>query len=102
MDNRVITLTGGNIRNQHFYLRELRDFFPPDVFGGSSESEPGRSVTVHWGGPEPAVTDIAADKMIFRSRDFVRAFFSRYQLVEGERIAIEKLSDYEYRIAPLR
>src|SRR5262245_12402411 len=102
MENRVIVLTGGNIRNSSIRVRKIQDFFPPEVFGGASHAEAGRTISVHWGGAAPAITDIAGDKMIFRGRDFVRAFYSRYQLREGERISIEKLSEYEYRIAPIR
>jgi hypothetical protein len=52
------------------------------------------------GHPEPVQTDIAGDKMIFRCRGDVRRFFARHGLAEGDSVVIERLSPYEYRLAP--
>jgi hypothetical protein len=59
---------------------------------------------VHFDGlADPVETDIAgAPHKDFRRRRPIRQFFTRHNLKAGEKIAIEKLSDYEYRVLPIR
>ena len=47
----------------------------------------------------PVETDIAGDKKIFRKR-FWRDFFDHHRLEVGDRIALERLSEFEYRVYP--
>jgi hypothetical protein len=100
----VIGLTGGNVRNNHIYLRGHECFFPPDALGGPSEKDGlGALLTLHFEGlPEPVRTDIARDKLIFRNRRAVGRFFTLHSLGEGDSIIIDRISEYEYRIRPSR
>jgi hypothetical protein len=40
-----VSLTAGNVRNSHIYLREHLDFFPPDVLGAPNARD-GEGVSV--------------------------------------------------------
>ena len=65
----LIELTGGNIRNGHFYLRRHLSYFPDDAVGpANSRTGTGDPVTVHFAGrPAPVVTDIAGgNKLMLR------------------------------------
>jgi hypothetical protein len=101
-DRRIaIRLTQGNIRNGHVYLAGNRDFFPADVFGGANkEGGQGKLLTLTFEGfPGKLVeTDIASDKNIFRVRGVWREFFERHGLRGGDKIALERQSDYEYHV----
>ncbi|CTQ42252.1 hypothetical protein LAL4801_00677 [Roseibium aggregatum] len=56
-------ITGGNLRNNHFYVREFFDKFPADAIGGSNKkTAASRDITVDWGGPSLVLTDIDKTK----------------------------------------
>lgn len=40
---RLLTVTPGNVRQNHLYVRGLYDFFPPDCIGPSRKAKNGRS-----------------------------------------------------------
>jgi hypothetical protein len=50
---------------------------------------------------DPVAADIDAPHY-FRRRGPIRQFFAHHDLQPGEKIAIEKHSDYEYRVLPAR
>ena len=105
MENQKITinLTGGNIRNNHFYLSNNISVFPDDVIGGSSRQTSAlKTVTIEWGLKNKVVTDIAGDKKIFRERTWVGEFFKTNQLKEGDQIILEKIDPYFYRVYPVK
>lgn len=58
---------------------------------------------MHYVGlPETERTDIAGPPHLdFRRRGPIRRFFEHHKLQAGDKIAIEKRSDYEYRVTPL-
>jgi hypothetical protein len=92
-------LSAGNLRNSHFYLRDLVGAFPPDVIGGSnSRSGASGTVTIEWGGASPAVTDIDGTKRIFRSRGWIRAFFEKTGARVGDTVVIEQTGARSYRV----
>lgn len=98
----VIELTGGNVRNDHFYLRGL-PWLPSEVIGGSSEAEAAAQVLVVTFDPGPRVeTDVAGDKMILRARAPVGEFFKKINATEGTRIVVELTGPRELRVAKLR
>jgi hypothetical protein len=103
-DRIVITLTAGGLRSGYFSLRNHLDFFPADAVGASSRGGgEGAMLTVHFDGlPYPVETDITGTKKFFRSREPIGDFFAHHDLQPGENIAIEKQSDYEYRVLPVR
>lgn len=104
-DRIVITLTQGNLNNNHIYLSRHLDFFPEDAIGATNnQGKFGRPLTLHFEGlPGTAETDIVPDHKIFRLRDWHwREFFKRHDLRAGDQVAIERKSEYEYRVIPLR
>jgi hypothetical protein len=100
----VIPLTQGNLNNNHVYLRDHLDFFPADAIGAANAHDgQGTLLTVHFAGlPEAVETDIAGGKDLFRRRGPWRRFFAHHGLQPGDSVAIERLSAYEYRVAPAR
>jgi hypothetical protein len=104
-DRIVITLTGGSIRQNYIVVRDHLDFFPANAVGKANEDDgQGAQLTLHYAGlPEPERTDIAGHPHLdFRRRRPIRRFFELHELQSGDKIAIEKQSDYEYRVVPLR
>jgi hypothetical protein len=100
----VVTLTQGNLNNNHIYLSGHLDFFPADAIGTAGKQDKlGRPLKLHFEGlPGTADTDIASDKKIFRLRDWHwREFFKRHDLHARDQVAIERISAYEYRVVPL-
>jgi hypothetical protein len=65
-----VSLTAGNLRNNHVYLLEHLDFFPPDVLGvPNAHDGEGVPVKLRFDGTgEESVTDIPSDKLISRAR----------------------------------
>jgi len=104
-DRVVITLTKGNLNNNHIYLSGHLGFFPEDAVGATSkQGKQGKPLRLHFEGlPETAETDIVPDHKIFRLRDWHwQEFFKRHGLRAGDKVAIERISEYEYRVAPVR
>jgi len=105
---RLITVTGGNLRNNHMYFSGHHDFFDPSSYGGSSKKKIASStLTLQVDGlRDPVITDIAGtgcngkSRNFFRKRGWVRKFFEKHEIKEGDIIAIERLGDFRYRIYP--
>lgn len=95
----VIPLTGGNIRNGHFYLREARSLLPTNVIGGSNKSAAGWPVTVAFASGETVETDVDGEKMIFRERAAVRRFFEHVKPQEGDRLLLERTAEWHFRVS---
>lgn len=84
-----ITLTGGNVRNHHFYLRDAASLLPADSIGGKNADERALPITVRFT-PGPTVeTDVDGAKMIFRDRSAVRTFMESAAAVEGDVVVLE-------------
>jgi hypothetical protein len=102
-DRIVITLTAGSLDNSYINLRNHLGFFPAEAVGSTNARDgEGAMLTVHFDGlPDPVETDITgAPHADFRRRGPIRQFFAHHDLKPGEKIAIEKHSDYEYRVLP--
>src|SRR5437667_12257474 len=94
-----LTLTQANLDNGHIYLTECMDIFPKDTLGGPTEAQAAkRKVRIKFGGAVAVETDIAQDKRIFRSRCF-RRFFADNCLGAGDRVLLEQLDPYTYRVS---
>lgn len=94
-----VELTEGNIRNSHIYLRSFFDCFPEDAVGGSNRHEKAdREITVDWGGPRPVETDLDGSKRFFRARGWVKAFFEVNDAEAGDRVLVEEMASYRYRV----
>jgi hypothetical protein len=51
---RLVVVTAGNLRQNHFYIHEHLDFFPKDCIGPSRKLANGRAALLdHAGGHEP-------------------------------------------------
>ncbi|WP_265545502.1 hypothetical protein [Roseomonas mucosa] len=95
-----IRLTGGNIRNGHFYLHSVKHLLPADVLGGSNSSAAAPSrLQVTFDVIGPIETDVAADKMILRERSAIRRFFEQTGAKEGDFLLFERISSHEFRIS---
>jgi hypothetical protein len=95
---RILTVTGGNIRNSHFYLP--LDFFPHDAIGGSNRSETAaRTISVTFSTGEMVETDIDRTKRILRARSAVGDFFERAGVCEGDSLRLTNTGAYCYEIS---
>ena len=99
-----VEITEGNLRNDHFYMRGFIDRFPPDLIGGSNADKAApRTALIDWGDPTLAETDIdGEDKLFFRKRAWVRSFFAREEAKAGDRVRIEQIAPYKYRISLIK
>lgn len=97
----TVTVTEGSINNIYLSIEGFDRFFPADSFGGATKNECGTSLILHVRGiPDTVLTDIAGDKQIFRGRAWCRRFYTINGLEAGDRVIIEKISDYEYNVYP--
>ena len=94
-----IPLSGGNIRNGHFYLRRAVHLLPHDCIGGSSKAQAAKNIHVNFDPGTTVETDIAGDKMILRSRSQVRDFFERTGAKEGDYLRLSRIAEYSYVVA---
>ena len=90
-------LSGGNIRNNHFYLTEFLHRFPVDCIGGANKASP-KQIFIDWGGPTPVHTDIDQTKRVFRARGWVGNFFASTNAVEGDTVVVERSGSHSYRV----
>ena len=105
---RLISVTGGNLRNEHLYISGHHDFFPEECYGESSSRKGmGRKLTLMVEGLRETVeTDIATNegslrpRNFFRKRAWVRRFMKHHHLREGDLIVIERLDRFTYRMYP--
>ena len=100
-----ISLTGGNIRNNHISVTRLRHLLPPDCFGAANKKNgPGRRVVIHLEGLNTTIeTDVGRDAKTgrprghFRDRRWIRKFFDFHNAKAGDEVEVERLGDREYR-----
>lgn len=79
-----ITLTQGNINNNHLNIPRNTTLFAESVWGGKNKQEPGSQVEWHFKGLDYSVnSDIDGSKRILRNRSAVKNFInSMMQLLE--------------------
>lgn len=95
---RNVTVTGGNIRNNHIYLP--LEFFPEEAMGGDNKLEPAdRTIVVTFSPGGIIQTDIDRTKRILRARAPVGDFFRRAGVSEGDTLRITNTSPYCYEIS---
>lgn len=95
MANRLsrITLTGGNVRNHHFYLRDCQLLLPSGAIGGKNKDELGQPFTVRFEPGQTVETDVDGEKMIFRNRAAIREFLESSAASEGDVVVLERTAD---------
>lgn len=92
-------LGGGNIRNNHLPLGDLRAYLPPSVVGGSNKASPGALPVTILIGDEAFLTDVPSDKpTMFRNREMARYFFERNDAEEGDTIVYEEVGPLLFRV----
>jgi hypothetical protein len=92
-------LTGGNLRNNHFYVRKFLEKFPADSIGGSNKNAAApREIAVDWGGPSPVMTDIDRTKGMFRKRGWVGQFFEASGASEGDTVVVTSAAPYQVHV----
>ncbi len=104
-DRIVIPLTQGNINNNHVYLAKYLDFFPADAIGGhNKQAGRGTPLKLNFEGFIGAEsTDIDPKHKFFQLPGRAwKDFFERHGLRAGDKVAIERISAYEYRVVPIR
>jgi hypothetical protein len=91
-----IPLSGGNIRNGHFYLRSAERLLPSDCIGGSNKAQAGQNIRVRFEPGMSVETDIAGDKMILRTRGQVRDFYERAGAKEGDCLRFGRVDHHDF------
>ncbi|MGY3138429.1 hypothetical protein ACVWZM_009111 [Bradyrhizobium sp. USDA 4501] len=95
-----VEITDGNIANNHIYLRSFFDRFPADAIGGSNKATRAkRDLTIDWGGAEPVQTDLDGEKKFFRARGWIGAFYQLHRARAGDRVVVEEIAAYRYRVS---
>lgn len=109
MESRIIELTSAAHKHGNLNLRHCgHDFFPTDVFGGSSRKAGlGTPITIKAEGiPDPIKTDIPTDKdsgrprWIFRERKWVKQFVRTNLLTPDAKVKITREGDRTYLVTP--
>lgn len=95
-----VEITEGNITNNHIYLRSFFARFPADAIGGSNKATRAkRDLTIDWGGTEPVQTDLDGQKKFFRARGWIGAFYQLHRARAGDRVVVEEITPYRYRVS---
>jgi hypothetical protein len=106
MESRVIQLTSAAHKHGNLNIRTCgKDFFPPDVFGGSSKKKGlGVPITIEAQGlPQTIQTDIPTNakgkpRWLFRERTWVKDFISSNELTKDQMITIERINYRTYKL----
>jgi hypothetical protein len=100
-DAKVIGITGGNLRNNHIYLRSALDLIPKDAIGGTRSDDPGVPIEVSFVPGSSVQTDLPSDKLFLRCRAEVGEFFAQAGVKEGNFIVLTKLANRHFEIRKL-
>ena len=108
---RLLRVTPGNIRNNHIYIRDHYDFFPPDCVGPPKRTNGanGHDIELVLDGLNEVVkTDIGANpkngkpRGFFRGRQWVGRFFRAHNVKPGDLLALERLANQRFRLSLAR
>ena len=108
MESRTIQLTEAAYKYGNLNIRPCgKDFFPPDVFGGSTKATLGTRITIQADGlPNPIRTDIPTDRTtgrprwLFRKRSWVKTFVRTNNLILGDTVTVSRISHKTYKLVP--
>ena len=100
-DAKVIEITGGNLRNNHIYLRSALNLIPKDAVGGTKADDLGVPIKVSFEPGASVKTDLPSDKLFLRCRSEVGDFFARAGVKEGDFVVLTKLADRHFEIRKL-
>jgi hypothetical protein len=107
IDRREVSLTAGNLRNGHIYLKAILDFFPSQAVGGSDSTQladrlltvtfiPGVTVQSDITGRDRLKRPGRSKHCFLRNRGAVRDFFERSGAQAGDVAEIIKTGPYAY------
>ncbi|WP_269930177.1 hypothetical protein [Aminobacter sp. HY435] len=98
-----VPVTRGNIDNNHIYLRSIFDKFPADAKGGSNKASAAKKeIIVDWGDPDTVRTDLDGEKKFFRARGWIGRFYKLNRAKAGDKVRIEEIAPYRYRVSLVR
>lgn len=99
-----VEVTGGNIRQGHFYINRDAGLIPVSCWGGNNKLISGEKVSLQYEGDSEVIeTDFDGKKRIPRiGRGKCKAFFRRYDIKPGDKIHLIKKSDLHYLVSPVR
>ena len=96
----VVALTEGAARRHYMLIRGHEAFFPADAFGGSTKSDGGRSITLHFSGTNETVETDITNWQGFRCRAPIGRFFVFHDVKGGDHISVERTGERAYRLRP--
>lgn len=101
MKNLEIEVTGGNIRQGHFYINRDSGVLPSECWGGKNKFYAGKQVQLSYEGDSDVIdTDFDGTKRIPRKgRPKCRKFFERYGINAGDKVYLIKISEYKYFVS---
>ena len=99
-DEGEVVVTQGNLNNNHIYVRNVVQLFPPECIGGANRREQASQlITLHLDKVEPVKCDIDGKKKIFRERRAIGQFLKLNSVVANDKVLIKKVGQYEYQIS---
>ncbi len=110
---RLLSVSRGNLRDNNLSLDTHFDFFPGGCFIRSDNgAEPSENIRIFYNGRKQFVeTELILgpnkhskkhDKIRFKKHDWVKLFFDKHRIQEGDVLAIERLDVRSYRIYPFQ
>ncbi|MET4693616.1 hypothetical protein [Endozoicomonas lisbonensis] len=95
-----VVITQGNLNNNHIYVRNVVELFPPECFGGSNRRElASQLITLHLDKAETVKCDIDGTKKIFRDRRAIGQFLKLNNFVANDKVLIKRIADLEYELS---
>jgi hypothetical protein len=94
-----VKLSAGSLRQSQLRLAGVLDRFPAEALGGATKRNPGAPITLRLLGIEPVVTDIVADKKMFRWRGWA-AWFNRHGLGPGDHVRFTARGGRAFTVEP--
>jgi hypothetical protein len=105
---RLLTVTPGNLRQNHLYVTGHYDLFPPDCIAPSCNS--GRANERQFeivldGLNEVIKTDFPTDprngkpRGHFRDRKSIKRFYEHHGVKAGDHVAVERIGERRYRLS---
>ena len=96
-----VEVTGGNIRQGHFYINRDSGIVPILHWGGKNKLVAGKNISLRYEGDADTVdTDFDGEKRIPRfGRGQCRKFFERYGVKAGDEIYLVKESERKFLVS---
>lgn len=93
-----ITVSGGNIRCDHLYLRKAWSLLPSASIGGGNKTLLGEPLVLHLDGIGAVETDIDGVKKMFRCRGDVGRFYAKAGVTDGDVVRLTRISDRVFHL----